>query len=136
MLIPEAAICRANSLPIPDEAPVTSAHGPNLSLSSAALTLLLRSACLGLLLCHKSFGSQWPWVYQSVHRLSARLQRWIPLSTRILAMLPGGLSNKKSGKLNQLCKRGRFAPPGLRVCRLVQLSILRPESRRERTNPY
>src|ERR1700730_14269427 len=30
MLIPEAAICRANSLPIPDEAPVTSAQGPNL----------------------------------------------------------------------------------------------------------
>ena len=48
MLIPEAAICRANSLPIPDEAPVTSAHGPNLSLSSAALISLLRSACLGL----------------------------------------------------------------------------------------
>jgi hypothetical protein len=48
MLIPEAAICRANSLPIPDEAPVTSAQGLNLSLSSAALTLLLRSACLGL----------------------------------------------------------------------------------------
>src|SRR6266436_626724 len=51
-------------------------------------------------------------------------------------MLPGGLSNKTLGKLNPLCKRGRFAPPGLRVCRLVQLSILRPESRRERTNPY
>src|SRR5260370_23042542 len=33
MLIPEAAICRANSLPIPDEAPVTSAHGPNRFLS-------------------------------------------------------------------------------------------------------
>jgi hypothetical protein len=48
MLIPEAAICRANSLPIPDEAPVTSAQGLNLSLSSAALTLLLRSASLGL----------------------------------------------------------------------------------------
>jgi hypothetical protein len=48
MLIPEAAICRANSLPIPDEAPVTSAQGLNLSLSSAALTLLLRSACSGL----------------------------------------------------------------------------------------
>jgi len=48
MLIPEAAICRANSLPIPDEAPVTSAHGPNLSLSSAALISLLRSACLGV----------------------------------------------------------------------------------------
>jgi len=28
MLIPEAAICRANSLPIPDEAPVMSAQGP------------------------------------------------------------------------------------------------------------
>src|SRR5713101_4724736 len=36
MLIPEAAICRANSLPIPDEAPVTSAHGPNCCLSSNA----------------------------------------------------------------------------------------------------
>jgi hypothetical protein len=33
-LIPEAAICRANPLPIPDEAPVTSAQGPNLLLSS------------------------------------------------------------------------------------------------------
>jgi len=31
-----------------DEAPVTSAHGPNLSLSSAALISLPRSACLGL----------------------------------------------------------------------------------------
>src|SRR5260370_29037220 len=48
MLIPEAAICRANSLPIPDEAPVTSAQGPNLSLSSAALIFLLRSGCSGL----------------------------------------------------------------------------------------
>src|SRR5260370_2038561 len=46
MLIPEAAICRANSLPIPDEAPVTSAQGPNLFLSSATLIFLLRSACL------------------------------------------------------------------------------------------
>src|SRR5258708_19591805 len=35
-LIPDAAICRANSLPIPDEAPVTSAHGPNCPLSSNA----------------------------------------------------------------------------------------------------
>src|ERR1700692_225328 len=48
MLIPEAAICRANSLPIPDEAPVTRAQGPNLFLSSATLTFLLRSTCLGL----------------------------------------------------------------------------------------
>src|SRR6267143_1522724 len=35
-LIPAAAICRANSGPIPDEAPVTSAHGPNCCLSSNA----------------------------------------------------------------------------------------------------
>jgi len=48
MLIPEAAICRANSLPIPDEAPVTSAQGPNLFLSSATVIFSLRSACLGL----------------------------------------------------------------------------------------
>src|SRR6266478_9940977 len=48
ILIREAAICRANSLPIPDEAPVTSAQGPNLSLSSAALITLLRSAYVGL----------------------------------------------------------------------------------------
>src|SRR5580700_303224 len=64
ILIPEAAICRANSLPIPDEAPVTSAQGPNLFLSIATVIGLLRSACLeGLLrfLCHKSFGSPWPW---------------------------------------------------------------------------
>src|SRR5258708_3781780 len=40
-LIPDAAICRANSFPIPDEAPVTSAQGPNLSLLSAALIFLL-----------------------------------------------------------------------------------------------
>src|SRR5437879_2472825 len=46
-LIPAAAICRANSLPIPDEAPVTSAQGPNLSLSSAARIFLLRSVCSG-----------------------------------------------------------------------------------------
>src|ERR1700730_18543665 len=45
-LSPEAASCRANSLPIPDEAPVTSAHGPNLFLSSATLIFLLRPACL------------------------------------------------------------------------------------------
>src|SRR6202030_2527525 len=37
ILIPEAAICCANSLPIPDEAPVTSAQGPNLFLSSATV---------------------------------------------------------------------------------------------------
>src|SRR6266404_907361 len=42
-LIPDAAICRANSLPIPDEAPVTSAHGPNCPLSSAAFIVLLLS---------------------------------------------------------------------------------------------
>src|SRR5881628_1288151 len=42
-LIPEAAICRANSLPIPDEAPVTSAHGPNCPLSSAAFIVLFLS---------------------------------------------------------------------------------------------
>src|SRR5712664_3277362 len=35
-LIPAAAICRANSGPIPDEAPVTSAHGPNCCLASNA----------------------------------------------------------------------------------------------------
>src|SRR5260370_34773372 len=35
-LIPAAAICRANSAPIPVEAPVTSAHGPNCCLSSNA----------------------------------------------------------------------------------------------------
>src|SRR6266478_1159161 len=43
MLIPEAAICRANSLPIPDEAPVTSAQGPNLFLSSATVIFSLCS---------------------------------------------------------------------------------------------
>src|SRR5271168_2173171 len=48
ILIPEAATCLANSLPIPDEAPVTSAQGPNLFLSSAAFIFLLRFACLGL----------------------------------------------------------------------------------------
>src|SRR3984893_7171024 len=42
-LIPDAAICRANSLPIPDEAPVTSAHGPNCLLSSAAFIVLFLS---------------------------------------------------------------------------------------------
>src|SRR5258706_13415698 len=46
MLIPEAAICRANSLPTPDEAPVTIAQGPNLFLSSATIIFLLRSSCL------------------------------------------------------------------------------------------
>src|SRR3984893_16449507 len=51
MLIPEAAICRANSLPIPDEAPVTSAQGPNLFLSSATVIFfapfcLLRACCV------------------------------------------------------------------------------------------
>src|SRR6266446_5756444 len=42
-LIPDAAICRANSLPIPDEGPVTSAHGPNCPLSSAAFIVLFLS---------------------------------------------------------------------------------------------
>src|SRR5229473_4734675 len=51
ILIPEAAICCANSLPIPDEAPVTSAQGPNLFLSSATVIFSLRSACLGLVVC-------------------------------------------------------------------------------------
>jgi hypothetical protein len=41
-------VCCANSLPIPDEAPVTSAQGPNLFLSSATVIFSLRSACLGL----------------------------------------------------------------------------------------
>src|SRR5258708_2087490 len=39
-LIPDAAICRANSLPIPDEAPVTSAQGPNPVLSPLACIAL------------------------------------------------------------------------------------------------
>src|SRR5260370_21568531 len=42
-LIPDAAICRVNSLPIPDEAPVTSANGPNCPLSSAAFIVLFLS---------------------------------------------------------------------------------------------
>src|SRR6202163_4551697 len=51
----EAAICCANSLPIPDEAPVTSAQGPNLFLSSATVIFSLRSACLGLVVCVVSY---------------------------------------------------------------------------------
>src|SRR5947209_3847066 len=47
-LIPDAAICRTNSLPIPDEAPVTSAHGPNCPLSSTAfIVLFLFVDCTG-----------------------------------------------------------------------------------------
>src|ERR1700688_3770882 len=51
ILIPEAAICCANSLPIPDEPPVTSAQGPNLFLSSATVIFSLRSACLACRVC-------------------------------------------------------------------------------------
>src|SRR5260370_42468229 len=70
MLIPEAAICRANSLPIPDEAPVTSAQGPNLSLSSAALIFLLRSACLRSPYAHRggAYGQK-PKCHSSDHLL-------------------------------------------------------------------
>src|SRR5438105_1426464 len=50
-LMPDAAICRVNSLPIPDEAPVTSAHGPNCPLSSAAFIVLFLSVDCDLLLC-------------------------------------------------------------------------------------
>ena len=50
-----------------------------------------------------------------------------------LEAVRGGGSS--SANLNQLCRRGRFAPPESRVCRLVPLSSLRPELRRERTNP-
>ena len=42
-LIPDAAICRANSLPIPDEAPVTRAHGPNCPLSIVTFIVLFLS---------------------------------------------------------------------------------------------
>src|SRR5260370_42188651 len=42
-LIADAAICRVNSLPIPDEAPVTSAHGPNCPLSRAVFIVLFLS---------------------------------------------------------------------------------------------
>src|ERR1700674_4897494 len=56
-------------------------------------------------------------------------------STRRLRTLMGGL-RINAGKLNRLCRRGRFAPPESRVCRPVPLSSLRPELRRERTNPY
>src|SRR5258708_1840389 len=49
-LIPDAAIRRANSLPIPDEASVTSAHGPNCPLSSAAFIVLFLFCRLHLLL--------------------------------------------------------------------------------------
>src|SRR5260370_8592594 len=61
-LIPAAAICRANSGPIPDEAPVTSAHGPNRCLSSNAfmfpplLSALTRQLLRDLLL--RRFVSQ------------------------------------------------------------------------------
>src|SRR5437660_6093813 len=58
-LIPDAAICRANSLPIPDEAPVTSAHGPNRPLSSTAFIFLFLSysslLLVGLRLQPRSF---------------------------------------------------------------------------------
>src|ERR1700724_2946052 len=51
ILIPEAAICCANSLPIPDEAPVTSAQGPNLFFIERDCHLfapfcLLRACCV------------------------------------------------------------------------------------------
>src|SRR6476646_2096691 len=75
MLIPEAAICRANSLPIPDEAPVTSAQGPNLSLSSAALIFLLRSACLGLVVSSDHLVT--PIICQLTNSLGAFC--WVPL---------------------------------------------------------
>src|SRR2546430_16349335 len=75
MLIPEAAICRANSLPIPDEAPVTSAQGLNLSLSSAALIFLLRSACLGpccVIRSHRSVD----YLIANAHFTRFRLPLW------------------------------------------------------------
>src|SRR5260370_11299736 len=56
-LIPDAAICRANSLPIPDEAPVTSAHGPNCPLSSAAFIVLFLSVdctCCSIVQSHSA----------------------------------------------------------------------------------
>src|SRR6266853_4458399 len=56
-LIPAAAICRANSLPIPDEAPVTSAQGPNRSLSSAAFIVLFLSVdctCCSIVQSHSA----------------------------------------------------------------------------------
>src|SRR5260370_16133499 len=56
-LIPDAAICRANSLPIPDEAPVTSAHGPNCPLSSVAFIVLFLSddcTCCSIVQSHSA----------------------------------------------------------------------------------
>ena len=38
---PLAASCRANSLPMPEDAPVTTAHGPNLCLSMSTKRVLL-----------------------------------------------------------------------------------------------
>jgi len=56
MLIPEAAICRANSLPIPDEAPVTSAHGRT-SLCRVLLSISLLRFCLLRACCDINYSA-------------------------------------------------------------------------------
>jgi hypothetical protein len=43
---PLAASCRANSRPIPDDAPVTTAQGPNFSLSTNVLIVFRCSVIL------------------------------------------------------------------------------------------
>src|SRR5260370_29519606 len=65
-LIPDAAICRANSLPIPDEAPVTSAHGPNCPLSSATFIVLFPFCRLQLLL-DRSFLQRADPIFQALY---------------------------------------------------------------------
>ena len=73
------------------------------------------------------FKPDWAW-----HAKAAPFKR----NDQMLEALPAGLvAFPGSGKLNRLCRRGRFAPPESRVCRPVPLSSLRPELRRERTNP-
>src|SRR5438309_1620078 len=64
-LIPDAAICRVNSLPIPDEAPVTSAHGPNRPLSSDAFIVFLSVDCK--LLLHPSVSQRADPIFQALY---------------------------------------------------------------------
>src|SRR5277367_4905590 len=52
----------------------------------------------------------------------------------LILFVPFCLLRETLGNLNQLCRRGRFAPPESRVCRPVPRSSLRPELRRERTD--
>src|ERR1700724_4194382 len=134
ILIPEAAICCANSLPIPDEAPVTSAQGPNLFFIERDCHLfapfcLLRACCVccvvnysvELILCSEHTIDRSAHLFQNKSRRQAihrPIERVAPAPTASGRVYPGARGSFSfqylllvwQGELEDRTIRRRFGP--------------------------